>query len=408
MISRLKPRLGWEEIRTSLLPLRDARSRFEAEFANAFDASSAIAFSYGRSALWTFFKALDITNAEVIMPSYTCDVVAHAVVLSGNIPRFVDIDLFDYNMDLNQLEAAINERTSVVVATHLFGYPLNVERLSEIVKSAEKRFGHKIWIIQDCAHSFGARWMGKLVCSAGDAALFGLNISKQITSVFGGMLTTSDPSLADRIRQWRDRHFSSPGWTKSLRRFLYLLAVYPAFSEAMYGIVYWLQEGTSLLDYLTKAYHLDNKIHFPPDYMDQMLAFEAKVGLAQLQKYSKFLQCRREIAEYYTRQLQNMNNLILPPMVDGATYSHYVIRVPQETRASLLKAASDFGLQLGTVVDYVVPEMETYTVYASGPMPKSSQAARTVINLPLHLANIKSASRVVVTLKASMERVYHG
>ena len=57
-------------------------------------------FPYGRSAEWAFFKALDIRNTEVIMPAYTCSVVAYAVTLSQNIPRFIDINLKDYNMNL--------------------------------------------------------------------------------------------------------------------------------------------------------------------------------------------------------------------------------------------------------------------------------------------------------------------
>ena len=78
-------------------------------FAEKFQAIDAVAFPYGRSAQWAFLKALGIENAEIIMPAYTCSVVAHAVTLSGNEPRFIDIDLHDYNMNLDLAEAAINE-----------------------------------------------------------------------------------------------------------------------------------------------------------------------------------------------------------------------------------------------------------------------------------------------------------
>ncbi|MBI5952679.1 MAG: DegT/DnrJ/EryC1/StrS aminotransferase family protein [Chloroflexi bacterium] len=384
MIPRFKPYLGGEEIAMLLQPLPDARVRFEAEFARTFDAKDAVAFPYGRSALWAFFKALGIEGAEVVLPAYTCDVVAHAVVLSGNIPKFVDIKLFDYNMDLDQVEDAINERTQVIIATHLFGYPLNVERLKEIVRMAEARFEHKIWVVQDCAHSFGARWHGKLVCNEGDAALFGLNISKQMTSIFGGMLTMNDPSLADRIRQWRDRHFSPAGFIKSLRRMLYLFAVYPAFNEAVYGVVHWLQEETPLLNYFTKAYHLDNKIHFPPDYLDQMLNLEAKIGLAQLQKYSEIVRRRRENAEYYVRQLQGTGNLILPPLVDGATYSHFVVRVAD--RKPIMRSLAQKGIQLGQLIDYSIPHMEMYKRYSDNEFANSFLSSQKTINIPIHPA----------------------
>src|SRR5512138_2304565 len=99
MIPRLKPFLGKEEFLAALRPAKDAVANFEQAFAEKFEARYALAFSYGRSALWAFFKALELEKAEIIMPAYTCVVVAHAAVLSGNIPRFVDIDLTDYNMN---------------------------------------------------------------------------------------------------------------------------------------------------------------------------------------------------------------------------------------------------------------------------------------------------------------------
>lgn len=388
MIPRLKPYLGKDEFLALFRSQPEAVVCFEAAFAQKFEARHAIAFPYGRSALWTFFKALGIEGAEVIQPAYTCVVVAHATVLSGNIPRFVDITLHDYNMDLDQVADAINERTRAIVATHLFGYPLDLDRLEEIVRTAEARYGHKIWVVQDCAHSFGARWKGRLVCGAGDLSLFGLNISKMITSIFGGMLTTDDPDLARRLRSWRDAYFLPPSWTKSLRRRLYLLTIYSAFHEALYGLAYWLQEETSLLDSLTKAYHLDEKVHFPPDYLDRMLNVEAQVGLAQLDKYDTILRRRRENAELYNEQLQGIPDFRLPPLVDGATYSHYVVLV--KNRLSWMHALARRGVQLGQLIEYSVPHMPAYLSYAQGKaFPNSLLCSQRTINLPVH-ASLRS------------------
>ena len=212
--------------------------------------------------------------------------VAHATVLSGNKPVFVDNTLIDYNMDLEGLEKAITARTRAVIPTHLFGYAMDSAQVNKIVKKAEKRFGQRIYIIEDCAHSFDASWQGRPVINIGDGALFGLGISKQITSIFGGMFTTDDKDIAERLRAWRDSNFKPGDWVKSLRRVLYLMAVYPAFNETLYGLVYCLQEKTPILNRLTKAYHLDEAIHFPPDFDTQMCNVEASVGLAQLAKYN--------------------------------------------------------------------------------------------------------------------------
>ena len=105
MIPRFKPLLGWLELYRLFFYKKGSVRLFERAFAKKFNAVDAVAFPYGRSAQWAFFKALGINGSEVIMPAYTCSVVAHAVSLSGNKPRFVDITLDDYNMNLDAVES---------------------------------------------------------------------------------------------------------------------------------------------------------------------------------------------------------------------------------------------------------------------------------------------------------------
>jgi perosamine synthetase len=383
MIPRFKPSVGRAELAALARHAPGAVPAFERAFAACFEAREALAFSYGRTALWAFFKALGIDDAEVVVPAYTCSVVAHAVTLSGNRCRFVDIDLTDYNMNLDEVEAAITDRTRAVVATHLFGYPLDVDRLRAIVGDAERRIGHKIWIVQDCAHAFGARWKGRLVCNEGDVALFGLNISKMMTSIFGGVLTFGDAEVAGRVRSWRDANLRRPSTLKSLQRRVYLLAAAAAFQETAYSVVRWLQDETPLLDSLAKAYHRDDLIHFPPDYADRMLDVEAAVGLVQLGRYPDFERRRQQNACYHAEQLVVPEGWQLPPIVDGATYSHYPVRVPD--RQSVVRRFLGRGVQLGEVIDYSVPHLATYLGDAGTERyPNSLRCSQHTINLPIH------------------------
>ena len=138
MVPRFKPFLGWREFALLFKRNKGSVTRFEQDFAKKFQAVDAVAFPYGRSAQWAFFKALGVEGKEVIMPAYTCSVVAHAVTLSGNTPRFIDIDLHDYNINLVEAEAAINENTRAIIATHTFGYPQDLDRLETMVKKAEE------------------------------------------------------------------------------------------------------------------------------------------------------------------------------------------------------------------------------------------------------------------------------
>jgi perosamine synthetase len=381
MIPRFKPWLGWPEFAALFRCNHRAVARFEKAFAKAFHAVDAVAFPYGRSAQWAFFKAMGIVNAEIIMPAYTCSVVAHAVTLSGNTPRFIDIDLHDYNMNLDEAESAINENTRAIIATHTFGYPQNLDRLEAMVREAEARYGHKIWLMQDCCHAFGAEWKGRMIGTSGDVAVYAFNISKIITSIFGGMLTFQDQAIANKLRAWRDANYRRPHWFKPIQRRLYLLAVFIAFNEYVYGLTLWLQEKTPFLNGLTKAYHLDHKIHFPPDYLSHMMDVEAAVGLVQLHKYPRIIQQRREIARMYHQHFERREGWQFPPFVEGATYSHFVIRVPD--RSSLVKQYAARGMQLGELIQYTIPSLPSYSKFDCSRHDRAILASLSTINLPL-------------------------
>lgn len=396
MIPRFQPAIGVEELRALANAPAGSVERFERAFAEHFAGTDGIAFAYGRTALWALLQALEIQGAEVIVPAYTCSVVAHAVALSRNTCRFVDATLTDYNMDLAEVERAISPATRMVVATHIFGFPLDVDRLRAIVADAERRHGHKIWIVQDCAHAFGAKWNNRLVAADPDVALFGLNISKSMTSIFGGMLTTADRELAARIRSWRDAHMTKPPATKALARRAYLVAAAAAFQNSVYGAVRWLQDETPVLQRLTTAYHRDDEIRFPPDYQDAMLDVEAAVGLAQLSRLDEFEHRRRENAEYYLTHLRPPAGWTMPPLVEGATYSHFPVRVAD--RAREIERFRGAGIQVGEVIEYSVPHLSCYDAAGTArqQFPNSLLCSGHLINLPVHPTLTDAERRRVV------------
>jgi dTDP-4-amino-4,6-dideoxygalactose transaminase len=384
MIPRFRPWLDWEELSALFSRNKGCVEKFEKEFARKFQAVEAVAFPYGRSAQWAFFKTIGLENTEVIMPAYTCSVVAHAVSLSGNVPRFIDIDLADFNMNLDLVEEAINERTRAIIATHTFGYPQDIHRLETIVKDAENKYGHKVWLMQDCCHAFGAEWKGEMVGTSGDVAVYAFNVSKIITSVFGGMLTFQDKGIAEKVRRWRDRNFQTPRWSKTWKRRIYLLAFYFAFHPQLYGITYWLKTKTPLLRSLTDAYHLDDKIHFPPDAHDRMIDTEAAIGLEQLGKYDEIISTRRKMAEMHDRNLERRTDWIFPKIIDGATYSHYVVRVPNRNQVKLEWAQK--SIQLGEIIQYSIPNTKPYKA-GKDYCPNARLASLQAVNFPLvHLA----------------------
>jgi dTDP-4-amino-4,6-dideoxygalactose transaminase len=373
VIPRLRPAIGLADIAAALAaPARI--EDFERAFAQTFGQAEAIAFPYGRTGLLLLLEALGIRGREIILPAYTCVVVAHAIVLSGNRPVFIDSEAGGFNMDLEKAEAAITQHTAALLATSIHGYPVDLDRLDAL------RARHpRLAVVQDCAHSFGASWRGVPVHRAGLAAVFGLNISKIMTSIFGGMVTTDDRELAERLRALRDRRLRRGG--RGFGRALYLAAATAALSPSLYGIVRRAAES-GLLDRFIRYYD-ETRIDMPADHLIQMRRAEASVGVRQCAVYEKIVARRRETAAFYDRALRPVFGDTLPPLIEGATYSHYVLRVPDPE--SLLRDALTRGVELGRVINYCIPDMPAYRdlVSGQGPFEETRRLNRSIVNVPV-------------------------
>lgn len=382
MIPRLKPYFNYQEILAAFSSNSDAVEKFEHFFAEKFKAKYALAFPYGRSALYAILKALNISNSEIIVPAYTCVVVPHAVVLSGNIPRFIDAQADDFNFDLAEVEKKISNRTRAIISGNIFGYPVDADKLKEAVGSKN------ILIIQDCAHCFGASWNGELVCNQGDVAIFSLNISKYISSVFGGMMTTNDKRIYDKVKEFRAKNFKNSK-LRSAKGFIYFLAVYPAFSRQLFWIIsnFDYNERKSFFGKFTK-YFDENEIIFPKDAFQNITNFEAKVGLCQINKYDEIEKKRKYIFDFYNNNLRDVRGIKLPKEQKGATYSHYTVL--SDNREKIIQQMKKRGVQLGRLIDYSIPYMPAYEKYRNGEFPNSLKYSKTSINLPIYPGITKS------------------
>ena len=375
MIPRFRPSLGLSEL-AAILPSRSAGDikAFETAFAAHMGQQHAVAFPYGRTGLLLLLRALGIGDATVVCPAYTCVVVQHAIVLSGNKPVMVDSGA-DANMDLDRAEAAIRPNTRALIATSIFGHPVDLDRLAALQQRHPE-----IIVIQDCAHSFIAEWQGKPVHGAGKAALFALNASKMMTSIFGGMVTTDDGNLAKKLVAERDRAILVPTLAKSVARAVYLMALYPAFWPPLYGLTERLRQS-GVLDRLTR-YYSEDVIDMPADHLVGMTDIEARVGLAQLARLDGFVRARRAYADEYRRHLSDLPALSWITAPPGSSFSHIAARVANKSK--VMADAFARGVQLGEIIEYSVPEMTAYREKSAGqgPFPVSGQLARQTINFP--------------------------
>lgn len=376
MIPRFRPTVGLAEFAAlARVWERDSVERHERAFARALGQAHAIAFPYGRTGLRLLLEALDIGQAQVVCPAYTCVVVPHAIVAAGAEPVFVDSGP-DGNMDLEAAERSIGPETRVLIATSIFGHPVDLDRLDAL------RARHPdIVVLQDCAHSFACEWRGRPVQATGSAAIFGCNISKVATSIFGGMVTSDDASLAERIRRRRDSRVAPPSRMRAAMRGLYFIAAATAFSPAGYWLVDLLRR-TNLLSALEDYYDPDT-IDMPPDHLIGMTGAEARVGAVQSERLAQMIEARRRAASFYREALGDIPALRFLPSPDGSSFSHLPVLVADPD--GLRKKARTVGVELGRIIDYVCPAMPCYrrpSMEASWPM--AMHLASHVINLPIY------------------------
>lgn len=375
MIPRFKPEIGINEL-AAVMKFPDINEiyLFEKEFAKIAGQKHALSFPYGRTGLMLLLEALDLKNKEIICPAYTCVVVPHAVVFSGNKPVFIDCSDHEFNMNLEEVEKQITKKTGAIIVTSLFGYPVDLDKLDEIREKYPE-----IKIIQDCAHSFFAEWKGRPVHKSGIAAVYGLNISKLIISVFGGMISTNNTELYIKLKTLRDHTLRGAGKLKGLRRFLYLLSVYPVFWNPVYSMLNRL-ERSGLIDYFIKYYD-DLKIDMPKDFLKKMTPVEAAVGRANIHKYHCIIEKHKAAAKYYLSHLKNTPEITLPPLIKGATFSHFVVLV--KNREDWLFKGKKNNVELGRVIEYSIPEMKAYGGHSQKKFPLAGRYARTAINFPV-------------------------
>ncbi|MEO1270389.1 MAG: DegT/DnrJ/EryC1/StrS family aminotransferase [Myxococcota bacterium] len=177
----------------------------EAEVAELCGVEHCIAMANCTSGLMLAVKALGLTG-EVILPAFTFAATGHALIWNDLEPVFVDCDPNTYTIDPERVREAITERTSAIIAVHLFGLPPDIDALEAIVQE------HGLTLLFDAAQGLGATYKGKPVGGFGAGEVFSMSPTKVITACEGGLVTTHDAELAQTMRQMRDYGKSLDGY----------------------------------------------------------------------------------------------------------------------------------------------------------------------------------------------------
>jgi len=333
---------------------------FEQAFAAFCDVATAVGCNSGTDALVLALHALGIgPGDEVITTAFSFFATAEAISRVGARPVFVDVDPATYLIDLDQVEAAITPATRALLPVHLFGRPVDMERVLAIAGR------HGLRVVEDCAQATGASWAGRPVGSWGDLGCFSFFPTKNLGAAGdGGAVTGSDPDLMQRVREL-----------------------------AVHG--------------MPRRY-----LHTDLGYNSRLDALQAAVLTVKLPHLERWIDARRAIADRYRGALEGHGTLQLPAAGDdGHSWNQFVVRVPACPKAGAACAgactpAADsaaFGLPeaccrdwlkqclqeagVNTIIYYPIP-IHRQPAYASlgygpGSLPITERLCVEVLSLPI-------------------------
>ena len=276
---------------------------FESRFAAYVGTPHAAASSSCTTALHLALAALGLgPGDEVIVPAFTWIATANAVEYQGARPIFADIDLTTYNIDPAHIESLITPRTVGIIPVHLFGLCADMEPIMEAARR------HNMWVVEDAACAFGARYHGRHAGTFGDAACFSFHPRKSITTGEGGMVTTADEQLDGTVRSLRDHG-----------------AISSDFERHATG-----------LGLLTDFPHLG--------FNYRITDIQSALGCAQLDRADGILERRRHAAALYDDSLQGLDWLRTPFTPHGYEHgyqSYVTLYAPEDAKLEGLAALTE-------------------------------------------------------------------
>lgn len=368
MIPKYKPYFNLDEIKNLCNSKENIIKKFEEEFAKVVGCKYAISFPHGRTALFSILKTSKITNNEIIIPSYTCMAVPSTVVNSNNTPVFTEISLEDYNISIEKLEQNITDKTKAVVCIHMYGYPLDIKRIKDSLKE-------DILIIEDAALGLLTQNVGKY----GDVTFYSLGFCKQLLAFGGGVVTTNNAEMYEKLKQFVENNFIKNKTKEDLKKIFCLYSSYISFSRA-FCKAYSLWHNNYLDDFYKNHFDSYEK-HIPDDFLKNFSNLQAKIGLAQIKKAKEIVRKRQLIAQYYNKRLDHLRSkIILPPIIEGASYAEYTIRV--NDREIFEKRMMQRGIQINKIFQYSVPNLPCFKKYLRKLFVNSLHASQSVVNLP--------------------------
>ncbi len=337
-LGEAEERLAMEVIRSGRLAQGPMVERLETAFAQLTHTRHAVAVSSGTVALVAALQGLGIgPGDEVVTTPFTFVATLNAILQVGATARFADVTDEDLTISPAAVEAALTPRTAALLPVHLYGKPARVDVLDEVARA------HGLALVEDAAQAPGAAIGGQPVGSFG-VGCFSLYATKNVTTGEGGVITTDDDALADRLRVLRNQGMRN--------RYEYVV----------------------------------------PGYNYRLTELQAAIALPQLERLAELDERRRANAEALDQRLAHVTGLRLPSVTPGQrhVFHQYTVRVTPSSplgRDNLAEALRVQAIDSGIYYPRAVYDYDCYRENPQlviEPMPVAEQAATQVLSLPVH------------------------
>lgn len=275
---------------------------------------------------------------EVVIPDFSFPATANAVIQQGAVPVFVDIDLATFNMDPGLLERAITPRTTAIMPVHAFGLCADMDPINEIAAR------HGLPVIEDAACALSGSYKGRPAGSLATAGVFSFHPRKIITTGEGGMVTTDDAHIAERIGVLRT-----------------------------HGAV----RGELFMSFIDAGYNY------------RLSDVHAAIGIAQMAKLDNIVTRRRELAGALTVRLSGIEG-VTTPLVPASTihsYQSYVVLLDARIdRDTVIRRMKERGIEttLGTYSMHLQPYFRDRFDIPDAELPNATRAHHSALTLPLY------------------------
>lgn len=337
MIHIANPMLGEEEKRAVMDVLDSGMlvqgaivEEFEKKFAQYIGTDYAVATSSGTTALHLALLALGIgPGDEVITTPFSFIATANSILFCGAKPVFADIDSKTFNINVDRIREKITPKTKALLPVHLYGHPAEMDKIMEIARE------NGLKGLEDAAQAHGAEYKGKRVGSIGDCAAFSFYATKNMVTGEGGMVTTDNEKIAEKLRQLRNHGQSTT------------------------------------YEHETLGFNL------------RMTNINAAMGLEQLKKLDSFNQSRAENAQFLTQSLKETVNT--PHVSPDVKHAFHQYTIKTENRDRVLKQLNENGI--GARVYYPKPIHKQPLYVRMGYkdfLPVAEDMAKKVLSLPIH------------------------